>query len=213
MNNLIFVCAGGFFLELFEYITYDIMNGHLENINIKGFIDDTEADYDNIEKLGSIADYVPQLGDTFIVALGSPVNRSKIYLELKNKGAVFFTFIHSSALVSPSANIGEGCIICPFTIVNANAEIAANVAINVHASVGHKARVGDSSVLSPYALINGNASLGSMSFMGSRTTIFPKVTVGSKCIVDTHSYVKVDAEDKTIISLRSEYKVIKNRLI
>jgi sugar O-acyltransferase (sialic acid O-acetyltransferase NeuD family) len=214
MKNLIFVCAGGFFLELLEYVAHDIKNNYLKNINIKGFIDDAEGYfYKNIDNLGSIVNYSPQDDDIFIISLGSPVIRSKIYLSLKNKGASFFTYVHSSSLVSPSAEIGEGAIVCPFAIINANAKVSTNVAINVHASVGHEARISESCVLSPYAAINGNASLGAMSFMGTRTTIFPNVNVGSKCIVDTHSYVKVDAEDKSIISLRSEYKVIRNRLI
>jgi sugar O-acyltransferase (sialic acid O-acetyltransferase NeuD family) len=214
MKNLIFVCAGGFFLELLEYVTQEIESNHLENIKVKGFIDDAEGYvYENIDNLGSIVNYIPQDDDIFIIALGSPVIRSKIYLSLKNKGASFFTYVHSSSWVSPSAEIGEGTIICPFVIINANAKVSTNVAINVHASVGHEAIISESCVLSPYAAINGNSSLGAMSFMGTRTTIFPNVNVGSKCIVDTHSYVKVDAEDKTIISLRSEYKVIKNRLI
>ena len=214
MKNLIFVCAGGFFLELLEYVSHDISNDHLKNLNIKGIIDDAEGlVYDNIHNLGSIIDYIPQDDDIFIIALGSPVIRSKIYLALKNKGASFFTYIHSSVWVSPSAEIGEGVIICPFSIINANAKVADNVAINVHASVGHEANIGESCVLSPYAAINGSASLGAMSFMGTRTTIFPTIKVGIKCIVDTHSYVKFNAEDKSIISLRSEYKVVKNRLI
>lgn len=214
MKNLIFVCGGGFFLELLEYITHDIKKNHLENIKIKGVIDDSEGlTYQNIDNLGAIVDYEPKENDVFIIALGSPVNRNKIYLALKSKGASFFTFIHSSAWISPSAEIGEGTIVCPFVIINANVTIAHNVAINVYASVGHEAIIDESCVLSPYAAINGSASLGAMSFMGTRTTIFPKVNVGIKCIVDTHSYVKFDAEDKSIISLRSEYKVIKNRLI
>jgi len=214
MKNLIFVCAGGFFRELLEYVTYDIKNNFLENIKIKGVIDDSEGEnYENIEHLGSIVDYTPKNNDIFIVALGSAVNRNNIYLALKKKGANFFTYVHSSAWVSPSSEIGEGVVICPFSIINANAKVADNVAINVHASVGHEANIGVSCVLSPYAAINGGASLGELSFMGTRTTVFPKVNVGKKCIVDTHSYVKIDAEDKSIISLRSEYKVVKNRLI
>ena len=214
MKNLIFVCGGGFFLELLEYITYDIKKNQLSNIKIKGFIDDNEGiSYKNIDNLGSIGNYEPQINDVFIIALGSAVTRSKIYLELKNKGANFYTYVHSSAWVSPSADIGEGTIVCPFVIINANAKVANNVAINVHASVGHESSIGESCVLSPYSAINGCAILGAMSFMGTRTTIFPKIKVGMKCVVDTHSYVKFDAEDKSIISLRSEYKVIKNRLI
>ncbi len=214
MRKLVFVCAGGFFLELLEYVSHDIENGNIKDIKVSGFIDEAKGiSYDNVQNLGTISGYEPQQDDVFIIALGSPVNRSEIYKKLKRKNAKFLTYIHSSALVSPSAKVAEGAIICPYVIINALATVGENVSINVHSSVGHEAIVGESCVLSPYAAIGGSATLGDMSFMGTRTTIFPLVNVGAKSIVDTHSYVKMDAKEKSIISLRSEYKVIKNRLI
>jgi hypothetical protein len=79
MKNLIFVCGGGFFLELLEYTTHCIKNNHLENIKIKGVIDDNEdISYPNVDNLGSIVDYEPQENDIFIIDLGSPVIRNEI---------------------------------------------------------------------------------------------------------------------------------------
>jgi hypothetical protein len=59
--------------------SHDIKNNHLENIKVKGVIDDNEdISYPNIDNPDSIVDYEPQENDIFIIALGSPVIRYEI---------------------------------------------------------------------------------------------------------------------------------------
>jgi acetyltransferase-like isoleucine patch superfamily enzyme len=53
---------------------------------------------------------------------------------------------------------------------------------------------------------------GRACFLGTRATIYPRVRVGDRCEIDTHSYVKADIEDRMIVTVRGEYRVLKNRL-
>ncbi|GAA0670451.1 acetyltransferase [Rheinheimera tangshanensis] len=212
MKNLVFVGGGGFFLELFDYIKRDL--SVTEKFSIKGIIDDVKTQSElPLRLLSNVEDYDPEIDDVFLITLGSPLNRDKLYKSLKMKGACFISYIHPSAYIAETASIEEGCIVAPYSIVNAKAVIKANVAVNVHCSVGHESNLGQSSVLSPYSAVNGNAIVGDQCFLGTRATVFPKMVLGDKSIVDSHSYVKSNVDSKSIVSLRGEYVVVKNRLM
>ena len=212
MGNLVFIGGGGFFLELYDYIEHD--SSFRQNYTIKGVLDDVKTQKDfALPHLGGTADYVLAPEDVFLVTLGNPLHREKLYKEFKQRGARFVTYIHPLAHVAKTAFIDEGTIIAPYSIVNAKAAIKANVAVNVHCSVGHESNLGQSSVLSPYSAVNGNAVVGEQCFLGTRATVFPKMVLGDKSIVDSHSYVKSHVESKSIVSLRGEYVVVKNRLM
>lgn len=211
-QNLIIVGAGGFFLELYDYFEQDIQ--FKNSINIKGVLEDSDVCSQNIlPHLGWISKYEPSPDDIFIIAIGSSIGRSKCYDLLKSKNVNFLTYIHPSAIISNTAVIGEGCIIAPYTIINSHSKLGCNVVVNVHSSVGHEATIGSHSVLSPYSALNGKASIGSLCFLGTRATVFPRVSLGNKSIVDSHSYVKSDVPEKSIVSLRGEYVVVHNRLM
>lgn len=214
MKNLIIVGAGGFFLELHDYISSDINNKVLCDIHLKGVLDDTKSDSGTpLPVLGAISTYTPEPDDVFLIAIGNALHRKRIYDLLKAKNANFFTYIHPTAFVAISAVIKKGCIIAPYAIVNAHALLEENVVVNVHCSVGHEAKVGFSSVMSPYSALNGCAEIGELCFLGTRATVFPRKILGDKSMVDSHSYVKTDVPARSIVSMRGEYVVVENRLM
>lgn len=214
MKNLVIVGAGGYFLELFEYITCDINNTRIEDVFIKGVLDDRSPEMPlPTSYLGTIDDYTIEKDDIFLIAIGNVQHRENIFNKLKAKSASFFTYIHPSALVSPSAVLGEGTIVCPMSVVNARAIVAENVSINVHASVGHEVKVGEHSVLSPYCALNGAASIGRKVFVGTRSTIFPIVSVGNDCIIDSHTAVRKSTGAQLLLSDRANFVSVKNRFM
>lgn len=212
MKNLILVGAGGFFLELYDYLQADAKA--LQQVHLKGVLDDAaHCAQQLLPHLGAVADYEPQADDVFLITIGNVQHRKRCYDLLKQKDAVFYTYVHPTAIVARSAELAEGCIVAPYSVINAKASVAANVAVNVHCSIGHESTIGFSSVLSPFAAVNGNAKVGELCFLGTRSTIFPGKSLADKGIVDSHSYVKSDAPEKSIVSLRGEYLVVHNRLM
>ena len=210
MKNLIVVGGGGFSLELVDYLTRDEF--FLENFKLKGVLDDNLVE-SNLPYLGKIDDYSIKYNDYFIIAIGNISDRKNVFDKLKSKGGKFYTYIHPSAFVANSSRLGEGCIVAPFTIINAFAHVGDNVVLNVHSSVGHESSIGDNTIFSPYSAANGCSNIGANCFLGTRSTIFPGVSVGSMSIVDSHSYVKKDVDDKSIVSVRGEYSVVRNRFL
>lgn len=77
--------------------------------------------------------------DAAFVAIGNPSIRLQ-YLDRIKKTA---TLIHPNAFVSPSASIGEGCIIEAGAVISADAKIGKGTIVMANAVVGHNATVGN----------------------------------------------------------------------
>lgn len=216
--GIIMVGAGGFAQEIYSYLKEDIFGGKLVNFFVKGVLDDFPETYyhhSGIDApyLGRLDEYKFEGNDRVLIAIGSAKERQRISLEMASRGAEFLTYVHSSCHVAEDSIIGTGSIVCPNSIVNSHAVVGEQVVINVFCSVGHGARIGKWSVLSPYSALNGGACVGDLCFLGTRATVFPRVSVGNKCMVDTHSFAKSNVPDGHIVSCRSEYSVIRNRLV
>jgi threonine dehydrogenase-like Zn-dependent dehydrogenase len=49
--------------------------------------------------------------------------------------------IHPSAVISPTARIGDGSVVCPLALVNTEAELGRAVIVNSSSVIGHNARL------------------------------------------------------------------------
>lgn len=216
--GVVLVGAGGFAQEVYSYLKGDIATGRLCGFFMKGVLDDLPDTYYHhsgidLPYLGRLSEYEFEEDDRVLIAIGSAKERARISLDMSARGAKFLTYVHSSCHVADSAVIGAGSIVCPNSIVNSRAVIDEQVVVNVFCSVGHGARVGKFSVMSPYSALNGDSQVGDLCFLGTRATVFPRVSIGNKCMVDSHSFVKSSVPDGHIVSCRSEYSVIRNRLV
>lgn len=217
MRYIVVAGGGGFGYEVVEYIRKDIANGSLRDVELRGYIDDEEDAFRRspipLPYLGTISSYKPSADEYIVIAIGQPTEKKKVVSKLQAIGCRFISYVHSSVYVSSSAKIAEGVVICPFCVVNSGTVIEDFVMLNVFCSIGHGAVVGEFSVLSPYSALNGDSSIGGGCLLGTRATVFPRTHVGNDCIIDTHSFVKMDVADKSIITNRSKYMVLNNRLI
>ncbi len=221
IKKIILVGSGGFVSEIIQYLN-DIKNSSRKvksnsSIEIFGIVDNYNEDntlnqIDGINFLGKEEDLKSSEEYYFLIANGNPKYRKAAYDRLKKNERKLFTLIHPTAYLASNCTIGEGTIICPNTIVNSNTDIGDASLINVFSSIGHHSRVGKFTVLSPFCSLSGYSKIGDSCFLGSRATLFPKISIGSNCTIDSHTYVKSNVESYTMVSLRSEYLSIKNRL-
>lgn len=208
ITSVVIAGAGGFGLEVFDYLQTDAAQG---GPAIAGFIDDTPglrlADNIGVPLLGDIASFRPAPGQVVVVAIGSVKGRKAVLSRLWGNGAVTPPYCAAGAILSPGAQLSRGVLVCPLSIIARDARLGEGVVVNVHCSVGHGAQVGSHSILSPYAALNGDASVGSDCFLGTRATIYPRIHIGDACIVDSHTGVRAHAGAKQMISSRGPYQV------
>jgi sugar O-acyltransferase (sialic acid O-acetyltransferase NeuD family) len=138
-------------------------------------------------------------GDGLLLGIGIPGVRRRLAETLTVRGGRFLTLVHPTAIVAPSAVIGEGTILCPYAIVSAAATIGRGVLLNYHASVAHDASVGDYSALAPYATLGGFARVGADVFLGLHASIGPGRRVGDRSKVSANSAALADVPADTLV--------------
>lgn len=217
-KNLILVGGGGFALEIYAYLIEEIRNQTLTGLTIKGVLDKSSncellEKHPEIQYLGGIGEYAKEENDFALIAVGSAMTRRNIVEQLKVICLPLYSYIHSSAYVSVTADVGQGVFIAPHCIVSAHSQISDNVVLNVYCGVGHGAKIGMHCVMSPYSVINGDCQLGEAVFLGSRVTLNPKVIVGSFSLIDAGCILREDILELSLVSQRVEQKVFDNRIL
>lgn len=188
MYDIIIIGAGGFGREVYNWAKESFPS---KKFRIKGFLSNNANDLDdfdfNVGILGDENTYKIKKQDRFLIAIGNIDIKKKVVAKLKKKGAQFLTLIHPTAIVSKTAKIGQGVIICPFAIVSDHVIVEDFVLLNFYSSCGHDAKVGKYCVLSPYATLNGFAVLEDEVFLGTHSTVTPKTKIGYRSKISANS--------------------------
>jgi sugar O-acyltransferase (sialic acid O-acetyltransferase NeuD family) len=188
-ERLIMVGAGGFGRELYFWAEDCHRAGTLPAL--AGFIDDVVQElpgYD-LPRLGSLQDYTPASGDLFLVALGDPAKKRQVVELLQTRGGRFATLRHPTATVVRTASIGEGVIMCPYTMAMPDARIERFVTLINYSGIGHDSTCGEFSTLSSLVDVTGNVQIGKDVMIGSGARLLPKITVGDGATVGAGSIV------------------------
>lgn len=156
--------------------------------SVEAFVDDNE----DISELKGLPVYHSADGmSPMIVAVGSNPDRKSIVSRLHCE---FGVAVHPSAIVSPSATIGEGTVIMPGAIVNADAVIGRHCIVNTGASVGHDCHLGDFCHVAPHATLCGTVSLGEGVWIGAGAVVIQNLSVGAWSVVGAGTVVIDDIE-------------------
>ncbi len=207
--SVVIAGAGGFGLEVFDYLENEAeQNGFY----IAGFIDDIHVETSqlglDVSYINTIENYKPMKDQVVIVAIGSVKGRKSVFSRLWDKGVETPAYVHPCTIISSSAQLGKGVLVCPYSIIHRNVTIADGVVINLHCNLAHGASVGTYSVLSPYVAFAGDTVVGKECFFGSRSTVYPRIRIGDNCIIDSHTGVRANSGDKQMISSRSIYRMV-----
>ncbi len=156
--------------------------------NVGAFVDDNP---DRQSHMGLPVLHSAEGLSPLIVAIGSNVDRKRIAGSLRSgpHSCEFATAIHPSAIVSPSAVIGEGSVIMPGAIVNADARIGRHCIVNTGASVGHDCCVGDYCHVAPHATLCGGVRLGEGVWVGAAAVVNQTIEIGDWAVVGSGSAV------------------------
>jgi sugar O-acyltransferase (sialic acid O-acetyltransferase NeuD family) len=127
-----------------------------------------------------------------VLAIGDNAVRQKLAHGVKHAWA---TVIHPSALVSPSAVVGEGTVVFHGAIVQAGAVLGQHCIINTGATVDHDCVIGDFAHIAPGVNLCGGVMVGEGTLIGVGAKIIPGVTIGANSIIGAGSVVLRDVED------------------
>lgn len=193
-QNVIIVGSGGFAKELYQYLQDS-------DVKLLGFIDKEPKPFYQLSYLGTEENFDDNLISQakFLLGVGDMALRIKIISTLKKRKVNFYTFIHQSAIVAKDAIIGQGCVLCPHTTINANTRLDDFVLCNIYSSIAHDCFVGENSVLCPYVTLNGNVTIGKNCFLATRATCLPKSSLGDNSKIGAVAVISKKHPENSLI--------------
>lgn len=195
-RRILIVGAGGLGREVLHMARYAWPDRYGQ---IAGFLSSDASRRVPLPIVGSPADYLPQPDDALLLAIGIPETRRRVAEDLESRGGRFLTLIHPTAIVAPTAEIGEGSILGPYAIASDATRLGRFTLMNYHSSLGHDASTGEFAVLSPYATLGGGASISDDVFLGLHASVGPGKTVGPRSKVSANSSALADVQKDSLV--------------
>ena len=133
-----------------------------------------------------------------IIAIGDNKTRAKIQERVSRAGFEIATLIHQSAIVSPSASIGEGAVVMPGAVINARAKIGRGAIINSGVVIEHECEIGEFAHISPNAALAGGVKVGAFSHIGIGASVIQRLSIGQRCIIGAGAAVVRDIASDSV---------------
>jgi UDP-perosamine 4-acetyltransferase len=107
--------------------------------------------------------------------------------------------IHPQAIVSPSADAGQGVTMMAGAVLNACASLGANVVINTGAIVEHDCVIGDHVHIATGAKLASTVQVGAGAHIGAGATVRQCLTIGAGAIIGAGAVVIRDVAPHTVV--------------
>jgi len=124
--------------------------------------------------------------------IGDIASRIQVFQRLIEAGFGFPTIIHPTAVVEPTARLGQGVQVFPHAYIGSDADIGFGTIINTAAVVSHDCRLGAYVNVAPGALLAGAVTLDEGVLIGMGATLNLNVTIGSKACIGNSAVIKDD---------------------
>lgn len=182
-THLAIIGCGGFGREVFAL--NDALKNRDEGYSEVTFFDDnpSEEDHDFVRQLGSevmgsVSD-LSRLSDyACIIAIGSPVVRSRVTAILSRAQLTYPTLIHPDATIASRVRIGKGVVIAAGARLSTNVWIHEHVHVDQNVTIGHDSWIGNHARLNPSSCVSGSVRIGARSLIGANSTVIQGLAVG-----------------------------------
>jgi len=148
-----------------------------------------------LNSVDELAKCIAKLSD-FTVAIGGTHGfaRFSTSFELQKLGLLPIDFIHETAFVHASSNIGSGAQIMPNATINCFVTIGEQAIINTSSTIDHEVVIGNGVHIMGSAAIAGCVTIKDFATIGTNATILPYLTIAPHSIVGAGAVVTKDTE-------------------
>jgi sugar O-acyltransferase (sialic acid O-acetyltransferase NeuD family) len=165
-----------------------------EYIQTNSFLDLPIVEFENIENIYSPSEY-------YLFAPVSARNlnklREKIYIEGKNKGYKFISYISSKALCY-TKDIGENCFILENNVIQYRVKIGNNCILWSGNHIGHHSTIEDNVFITSHVVISGMCVIGSYSYIGVNSCLKDNTNIAKNTVIGMCSCVNKNTEEYNI---------------
>jgi sugar O-acyltransferase (sialic acid O-acetyltransferase NeuD family) len=124
-----------------------------------------------------------------VIAVGEPSSREKLFQKLAHENIKLTCLIDPTAIVSPTAKINNGTIICEYSTIHTGVALGYNTLIQPFCDIGHDITVGNHTVLSPFCAPGGGIVFGERVYVGMQSSLIELLNIGDDAIVGMGSAV------------------------
>lgn len=103
----------------------------------------------------------------FNVAIGDSKIRQRIADDFIRKGAKPFSLYSPHSIIYDTNEIGEGAILCAYSMVTSNVRIGKFFHSNIYSYIGHDCVIGDFVTFAPRVNCNGNVHIHNHAYIGT----------------------------------------------
>lgn len=130
--------------------------------------------------------------------MGKSDVRERLWATLKQIGFRLPVICDPSAILSRTAQIGEGSFIGKGAIINVNASIGKMCIINTGAIVEHDCQVGDFSHVSVGTVLCGEVTVGRSVMVGANATIVQCISIGDGSTIGAGTTIRRNVKERCI---------------
>lgn len=130
----------------------------------------------------------------FVISVGEPVLREKIFKQIKSAGYELATLIAPNVHIPKSAKLAEGVVIREGAVISVDVTIGDNVMVQPYAIIGHDCNIGCHSVLSANSVLAGGCVVGSKVYIALGCAVKELTTIGDDVIIAMGSIVNKNIE-------------------
>ncbi len=107
----------------------------------------------------------------FNIAIADHQTRRRIAQRLTGEGVAAFSVVAPNSVQLAGNVLGEGAILCPFSMVTSNAQIGKFFHANIYSYVAHDCRIGDFVTFAPGVKCNGRIHIEDNAYIGTGAII------------------------------------------
>jgi len=183
-------------------VVMDVLISHYGEDCINGIFDDDpvkkNTKFYKSKIIGTVESIDFQISN-IIIAIGNNQIRKEKSKILQKFIKKYIIGIHSSAIVSSTSKIGEGTIIMPGVIMNADSIIKNHCILNTNSIIEHDCIVNNYVHIAPGVVLTGGVEIGELTFVGANSTILPGVKIGGNCKIGAGSVVRKNVPNNSLV--------------
>jgi len=215
MKNIIIIGSGGHAAELREYLNHFNAREPKEPIQVLGFIDDDALTYSHYgfkePYLGSIKEHLIDKNAYYLMAIANLAYRQPIIERFMAEGARFTGFIHPTAIIASTAQIGEGTVISHNASVGPLVQIGKFNMLNSRCTIGHDSVIGNYNFISPQVAVSGNTHIGNGNLIGTNSCTIPGIQIGDNNKIGAGTSVIMNVGDNLTV-VGNKPRVFENKI-
>ena len=124
--------------------------------------------------------------------------REKKFIEARNKGYDFISYIHPKANISSNANIGKNCFIFEDNTIQPYVTIEDNCILWSGNHIGHHSTIKANCFITSHVVISGGCEIGENTFIGVNATLRNHIKVGKSNVIGASALILNNTEDNKV---------------